>query len=674
MEEYINKKLVLAEEYIESGIQFQNTDMLREGKELFIKIIPLVNQNKELRKLTCDKIVRACTALCLVDSGNSLVYLNEALLYDDKHPVIYNNLGYVYHHQYSNFDKAIESYNKCFEYDNKYIVAYLGIIDIYRSLRHHSLEMEYCKKGIRNCPREPSIWNLYGLSLLNGVGKFDVQVILKVFYHAISLCTTPDHVKDKSKIYVNIGHVQGITGDYSESIRNYLYSLECDARHENAYQNILLNLHYFSNDEINSPIFTKLLKRFGVGVEAEEKESTQICVLISKLHSKICQELYPDATSSGANIESTGRRRDRDVNRKLRIGYISSDFFEHAVSFFSNVLFKYPCVNFETFVYSNIIYDVKNINDLKCHSYKCIKGLSAKVVHDQIKSDEIDILIDLSGHTSGNRLDVLVTKPAEICLTYLGYPNNLGLPFIKRISDVYTEKYSNDKSNVYTLDRLFLSYTPSDKYIFKPKLVKKLEYITFGCFSKLQKINISCIVIWKQLLKTNIGSKLLLKSKYFVDDNVCKKWKDKFSPYQDRVVLLKGTKDTNAHLDMFHLVDIHLDTWGYSGTTISTESLFMNVPVVTYSSVPTDKCKYVGHVERVTGSILTSMGLQSDCVASSKTDYIKKATNLANKMLQGEYLNVRERFFNSEISNHKDFILKYETLLSNIYLNHHSSQ
>lgn len=671
MQEYITKHFSFAQEYLESGIQFSNLDYLLQAKQSLVNLWPLVSSGSGSysgrdsdiginKSILLEKITRAFTALCVIDPNNSLEYLNKALEYDDKSPVIYNNLGYIYHNKMNDFDKAIHYYKKCFEFDPKYITGYLGIIDIYRSLRHHALELEYSEIAKKNCPESPSIHNLYGLALLSNNKLENIQYVIDTFNTALGLCVLDEHLSEKCKILVNLGHVHGSIGDYYKGIELYLEAIKYDPTHANSYQNILLNLHYFSNIDVEkNATFCKLLETFNV----EKTKGLNVSDLVLKLHSQICKKLYPPLEI----VRDFGHGK---LIEKINIGYVSSDLFDHAVSFFAKVLFThYNSECFNVHVYSNNIYDIGTVKTLPCTNYTCIKGMPSQQVVDIILKDNIDILVDLSGHTSGNKLDVFNLKPAPILLSYLGYPNDTGLPFIQRISDEFTEKYKPKECTSYPMKRLFLCYTPSEKYTFEYKKKNtNVRGITFGCFAKLQKINSSCIVVWKNILKIIPNSKLILKSKYFADPKILNSWKNKFKPYQNQVVLLKSTKTPQQHLDTFHLIDIHLDTWPYSGTTISTESLYMNVPVVTFSPTQKNENTSIGHVERVTASILSSMNLADSCIASSKAQYVYKAVELAKYIQKNGDLQVRKKFLETEISNHSNFIQQFELLLTDIYM------
>lgn len=308
---------------------------------------------------------------------------------------------------------------------------------------------------------------------------------------------------------------------------------------------------------------------------------------------------------------------------------------------------------------------------MKYTGYRCIRNASAAESAEQIKKDGIDILIDLSSHTAGNRMDVMALRPAPILLSYVGYPDDTGFPFVRRISDEFTERCNKERfeHGVVTapirLPRLFLCYTPRNGYEEAVKSFAKFSpkrSVTFGCFAKLQKMNKHVIAAWKEILRRVPNSRLVLKCKYFQDAHVLQTWKTKFGDTVHRVVFLNLSGPADQHMETFKLIDIHLDTFPYSGTTITTESLYMNVPVITLALY----ARSVGHVARVSGSILQSMGLEEECVARNITEYVEKAVAMVNRL--PHMPSVRKKFLNSAISNKEDFMYCYEKALSDIFI------
>jgi predicted O-linked N-acetylglucosamine transferase (SPINDLY family) len=671
MDTYIVNQLAAAKELLESGIQLNNPSLIIKSMNIYDNMHNIIKNNEEYNKNVTENMVRATSAMCVFDPRNAKSYLDHGNKYDDEHVVINNNYGFVYH-QLGEWDKSIQHYEKCLFKDDTYDTAYLGIINVYRTLRHHKVELEYCKKAVIKCPNSPELLNSLGLALLHNQQYGDIHIMFSQFEKALTLKPSSE---TKSKIFVNIGHLHGITGEFSQAIIYYLKALESDPKHQPAYQNILLNLHYYSDNDFNDYALKAVMNKFNV----TRNKGETIADVIKKLHVAIVNVVYKDTiynTIKNHLKKSTGSKnisKDTDITRKIVLGYISADLVDHAVSYFSNVLFShYNPDCFDVYIYANNVYDPESISKLKYTGYRCIQNASATDVVEQIQKDDVDILIDLSSHTAGNRLDVIALKPAPIILSYVGYPADTGFPYVRRISDEYTERCNKDKyeHGVITapiqLSRLFLCYTPKQTYEHAVKSFANFSpnrsIINFGCFGKLQKINKHVIETWKEILRQVPNARLILKSRYFQDKKVLETWKNKFGDMVNRIVFLKLSVSTDQHMEMFKLIDIHLDTFPYSGTTITTESLYMNVPVVTLALY----ARSVGHVSRVSGSILHSIGLEEDCVAKNVTEYVEKAVRLVKKL--PNLPSVRKRFLSTVISNKHDFMKHYEKAICDVFI------
>jgi predicted O-linked N-acetylglucosamine transferase (SPINDLY family) len=655
MDAYIKKNLDCAKEYLETGIQLNRKHHVQNAINIYSSLHPLTKDNIEYQQDVKENMIRACSCMCILDSSNAISYLDIAVKYDKHHPVILNNYGFVYHKQHQDFEKSIQNYEKCLTVDKTYSMAYLGIIDVYRSLRHHKLELQYCKKGVRNCSDCPELWNSLGLAYLNNHEYRFMNLVFDSFNKALALNPTE---ATKSKLFVNIGHCKGILGDFRSAVSYYLQAIEYDSSHLPAYQNILLNLHYYSNGDIHDQSFKDVIKKAGLSYPFSKSDS-KVSVIISNIHKSFFRMMYPD--SSSFPQPSYGK----SITDKITIGFVSSDLIDHAVSFFCLAFLKnYNKDSFTVYIYSNNLYNEGKIATLRCDGYRCIVDKSADVCCTYIQNDKVDILIDLSGFTAGNRLDIFAKKPVNIMLSYVGYPDNVGFSSMKRISDKYTEKCT--KSDTVLLKRLFLCYNTQNLNTFvKKERKEKLKFVTFGCFAKLQKINEKVIDAFIEILNKVKDSRLILKSRYFADAVTYRIWKEKFKSvvdYDERIILFKGTATPEEHLVAFQKMDIHLDTFPYSGTTITTESLLMDVPVVTLSSGKTG----TGHVQRVSGSILHSMGLDKECIAANKNEYVDKAVKLSKSI--HVFPSVRDKFLESEICDQKDFTEKFEELLSNLHV------
>ncbi|KAJ3237986.1 hypothetical protein HDU81_008594 [Chytriomyces hyalinus] len=667
MDRYICTRLQEALENLESGVQLSQPVYIRKALLEFAALKNIVAKNSETALLLTQSIIRGCTAMCLLDPINAISHLRVALKCDPNHPAVLNNLGYMYHTQYSDWDKSVQYYTACLTADPTYVTGYLGLIDVYRVLRHTTLELEYCRRGVGYCPESPQLWNALGLALVNtdrseAQNAFDMCLSLKT--GSVTRC----------KALANLGHLAGIAGDIETALARYMDAIETDADQPTAYQNILLNLHYFSTPDLKtSNALRRVLKYFQVDVSTTGTPSnvTQIDEVIRDVHDRVATKLYP-RHAPPPQVHAG----HRDLTRKLTIGYVASDVFDHAVSRFTACLFKFSNQTaFDTYVYSNCVYDADAVSTIRCTGYRCIQGVPAVQVVTQIQRDRVDILIDLSGHTSGNRLDAFALHPVPVMLSYCGYPSVTWIKGLRRISDSYTEKFNpNIHDDIVFLPCLFLSFTPEplskewlDAHVKVPRSIAVDTPVTFGCFAKLQKINQHVIDAWIEILSQVPNSKLILKARAFDDPSVETIWKNKFGPeLLSRITLLRHTTTPVKHLESFKLIDIHLDTFPYSGTTITCESLYMNVPVVTLAPV---SIRSVGHVARVSGSILSEMGFAKQLVANTHAQYVKKAVALVERL--PTLPSVREAFGNVVLASSpagQDFVRAFEDLVTDEFL------
>lgn len=328
--------------------------------------------------------------------------------------------------------------------------------------------------------------------------------------------------------------------------------------------------------------------------------------------------------------------RDREMNRRLNIGYISGDFKLHSVSlFFEHVYNHHDHEKFKIHCYSNgPISDVvtERMRE-KADVWRDISKVYSDVdVAALVHEDKIDILVDLAGHTAYNRLGVLALKPAPIQVTYLGYPDTTGLSLVDyRITDAYadppgkTEQYHTEK--LIRLPKSFLCYNPIDA--FPP--VSELPalgsgVVTFGCCNNPTKITPNVVEVWSQILKRLPQSRLLLKNARYTDSSVCEIFWSRFEKYgveREQVLLVGEQQGILEHFQIYSQIDIGLDPFPYNGTTTTCETLWGGVPVVVLAGN--------AHVCRVGVSILTNVGLP-ELIGQTPEEYIEIAVRLAQDL------------------------------------------
>jgi predicted O-linked N-acetylglucosamine transferase (SPINDLY family) len=368
-------------------------------------------------------------------------------------------------------------------------------------------------------------------------------------------------------------------------------------------------------------------------------------------------------------------RRDRpphrnrpDPDKRLRIGYVSRDFNGHVVSYFLRPLIEnHDPQAVETYAYVNLPearYDAFTEMYRKVfHRWRPCTALGRDELAERIETDGIDILVDLAGHTGGNRLEVFGHRPAPVQVTWLGYPNTTGLEAIDyRVTDgVADPRGLTDDAHTETLWRLpdcFLAYQPNGNM---PNCdtppFERTGVITFGCFNKLNKVTEEMMHGWARILSRVEGSRLVLKAGGLTGE-MARNWVMRIMAEHgvasDRLDLRGQAKDYMDHAKAFQDLDIALDPFPYNGTTSTCEALWASVPVITRAG---DR-----HASRVSASILNVIGLR-ELAASGQQAYEDIAVGLAQdpERLRTLHQTLRQRMQESPLLDGPRFARAMET-------------
>ena len=318
---------------------------------------------------------------------------------------------------------------------------------------------------------------------------------------------------------------------------------------------------------------------------------------------------------------------DRDPERRLRIGYVSADFRQHSCASFILPLFgAHDRAAVEIVAYSDNPLDDDVTAAMRPHAtaWRDIAGLGDSAVAELIRSDRVDILIDLSGYTAGHRLPVFALKPAPIQATWLGYPNTTGLDTIDyRLTDARADPPGAEEFYSETLWRLpecFLAYGGPAAALGERGGGRPL---TFGSFNHLPKVTPEVIAAWSRILAATPGSRLMMKAKRLGEGSVRARYARLFADNgiaAERLEMIGWQTKPSDHLALYGEIDIALDPFPYNGTTTTCEALWMGVPVITLAG---DR-----HAGRVGASLLGAIGLDR-LVAKSEAAYIDRALSLA---------------------------------------------
>ena len=319
------------------------------------------------------------------------------------------------------------------------------------------------------------------------------------------------------------------------------------------------------------------------------------------------------------------------ADKRLRLGFVSADFRRHPVAYFVRGLFRHlPRVEFEVYAYSNhpstddMTGQIREVVD----HWRGIVDFDTETVCRLVQEDGIDVLIDLSGHTGGHRLDVFARKPAPVSASYLGFATTSGLDTI----DFYLadrRMWPVERQRVFT-ERLLPLPVHASIDLSEDVDVKiddresnSLDGVTFGSFNNVVKINEGCIETWSRILKAVPGSRLLLKYRQLGDAAVARRIMGAFAEHgiDEARLLLRGSIPSRKDaLRSYGQLDIALDPFPYNGATTTLEALFMGVPVLALEGVT-----FTG---RMSAAYLRALGLD-ELVAGSVEEYVEKAVSLA---------------------------------------------
>lgn len=366
---------------------------------------------------------------------------------------------------------------------------------------------------------------------------------------------------------------------------------------------------------------------------------------------------------------------DFNKKNKLRIGFISGDFKSHVISLWIGNFFpKLQENNLEIFCYCNNEWDhVTTLWTQRCNFWRDIRNLNDEDAANLIHKDRINILIDLSGHTTLNRLGIIALRPAPVQTCWLGNCSPIG---IKTLDYTLVDSYSVPPrpqrdlylEKVYRLPNIMCSFNFAET--FPAKLESTLRpyrangFVTFGCLNNMIKLNKECFDTWIEILKATPNSKLYLCNHALKHSNIQEYIKNYFSCKhiaKDRLILKEANNVTrNEYLNYFKNIDIYLDTFPIGAGTTCIDALFMGVPIINLEGE---------HLLHRMPSTILQITKNIDLIAKCREDYISKAINLWNsrELIDRYNKNLRTSLLISEIAKVNEFAKDFSDAMRNIW-------
>ncbi|MBR1421652.1 MAG: hypothetical protein IJ575_11450 [Selenomonadaceae bacterium] len=348
----------------------------------------------------------------------------------------------------------------------------------------------------------------------------------------------------------------------------------------------------------------------------------------------------------------------RNKKSKLRIGIISSDLREHAVSNFVRPFLNLDSKKFLVQVFStgriDSVTKILQKSKVKWHD---LFDRDSTEIFDLIRREKIDILIDLAGHSQGNRLEIFAYRAAPIQICAIGYTATTGL---KSMDYFLTDEICGESAEDHFTEKLLklknchLCYSPLK--IFPETKKSPRNFISFGSFNNIAKLTDEILTAWSQILSRIQNSKLIIKAKICSIQSGREILIERLNRLKLPIDRIELRPFSQNYLEDYRDVDISLDTFPYQGGLTTIESLVMDTPVITIRGN--------SHGSRFGASILTNANL-SELIAENLDEYVEKAIDLAKN--PDRIKDYRKIIFNSPLTDSKQYTRDLEKCLLQIW-------
>jgi protein O-GlcNAc transferase len=454
-----------------------------------------------------------------------------------------------------------------------------------------------------------------------------------------------------AEAHYNLGNNLRDSGQPDAAMASYRRALEIKPDYLAARNNLGLALH-----DLGLPDDAAASYRRALQIKPDHVEAfSNLLFCLSHSEAADAQALFAEHRRFAERFEAPlqihwpQHRNSRDPERRLQVGFVSGDLWDHAVVHFIEPVLAhlagYPQLSLHAY-YNHVIEDdfTRRLRGYLTH-WHSIVGLPDDALAQKIREDGIDILIDLSGHTGKHRLLTFARKPAPVQVSWIGYPGTTGLSAM----------------DYYLADRFFLPPGQFDgqfteKIVRLPAIAPFLPnesappvnvlpalsngYMTFGSFNRPNKITRSVIALWAQLLRALPDSRMLLGA-MSQDGNYTTliEWFAQEGIERERLDF-HVRSGIRAYLGQYQNVDICLDTFPYNGGTTTCHAVWMGVPTLTMTgSTPAG---------RAGAAVMGHVGLDG-FVAHDAADFVQKGLSWAGDLaaLSDIRMGLRERFAKS---------------------------
>lgn len=531
--------------------------------------------------------------LKLKQYAEAQTHLTQAILLEPRSANAYYLLGKVAHEQ-GNFSGAIAEYNEALDIQPDLEVVFNDLATALHASGNRDAAENVLADGIAKCPASANMH--FDLAALHGnLGEWDKA---EVSYRK-ALQLKPLFFEAYSNLGIVLQH-QGQTG---AALGCFDRAISIKPDYLPAYGDLLWVLTFQPSQLIDR--YVREAQRYG---------------------SLVLEKARPFAHQADAS-------KSAQADQRLRVGFLSGDLRSHPVGFFLEGAIN--CLRpgqMELFAYSMNPQDDELTGRIRSRfaRWTTLTGVSDEEAARKIHDDEIDILIDLSGHSAFNRLPVFAWKPAPVQASWLGYMASTGVPgmdyvLADRVS-VTEDIKSQFTEEIWYLPETVFCFTPppeSAKLQVTTAPVQWRGHITFGSYQRMNKLSDDTLALWAAVLNALPRARLCLRNLFTsapAQRHALLSKLEIAGIAGDRVTLEPGVENREDYLATYAGVDVVLDTYPHPGVTTTCEAMWMGVPTITLCGNTM--------LSRVGASLLTCAGL-ADWVAHSEEDYVEMAVRKA---------------------------------------------
>ncbi len=488
-------------------------------------------------------------------------------------------------------EEALEQFDRAIDADPQLTAAYLHRANIHKLRRRTAEAIADFQTVLRLEPRSPEAFNNLAL-LYTDIGQPDL---------AVECCRRGlEQAPDSAALHSNLAVALGYQGRQVEAVAAARKAVELRPEGHIEYCNLLYGLNFLP------------------GYDPQ----------------KLFEEHLDWARRHAEPLTAVAPPHDNDPapDRRLRVGYVSPYFRQHAVNFFTEPLIAaHDHDDFEIYCYSDVRFPDAATERLQAAAdhWRAVRHLTDEQLAAQIRHDEIDILVDLTGHISHNRLLVFARRPAPVQVTYIGYQNTTGMSAMDyRLTDARADPPGQtDRDYTERLVRLpqaYFCYRPADEVPeVTPLPAGRNGFVTFGSFNNFTKVTPQVIDAWFEILARVPRSRLLVLANqggYVAGQFDRRAHARAIEPARIELV---NRMPRAEYYKLLQRADIALDPFPFNGHTTTCDSIWLGVPVVMLEGGV--------YAQRFGASVLANVGTDQ-LITRSVDEYVNTTVNLASDL------------------------------------------